>query len=420
MSAPFRPAPRSVFRALKALQQGTFASLQIRNFRLYFFGQTISTSGTFMQSIAQAWLVLKLTDSGVALGLVAALQNMPILLLAPWGGVIADRFPKRTVLFVTQTAFGLLALILGFFVVTGTVRLWMVYALALCFGLINCVDNPTRQSFVAEMVGESELKNAVTLNSSMVNLARIIGPALAGVLIAAVGLGPCYILNGLSYGAVVIMLALMQADQLHAARRLHSGSGQILAGFRYVYSTPVFRDVLVLMAIIGTLTYEFQVSLPLIAQYGFHGDASSYAALTSALGLGAVIGGLASASRKNASLDYLIVVTFLFGLATLLAAFMPTLVMAVAAMVLVGICSILFSSTGNTTLQLESDPQMRGRVMALWAIAFLGSTTIGGPVIGFIGEHAGPQWGLATGGLAALVAGAYGVLVMRPGVARAR
>jgi len=405
-----------VARTLNSFGDRTFSSLRVRNYRLYFIGQIISTSGTFMQSVAQAWLVLRLTNSGTALGLVAALQNLPILLLAPWGGVIADRLPKRKLLYLTQSAFGILALVLGVFVLTGWVRLWMVYVLALAFGLINVIDNPTRQSFVVEMVGEDQLKNAVTLYSSMVNLARIIGPSIAGILIVTVGLGLCYILNGLSYVAVVTMLFAMQADELRPPPRLERDKGQISAGFRYVSSTPILRDVLIVMAIIGTLTYEFQISLPLLAQFTFHSDATGYAALTAALGLGAVVGGLATASRKTTSFKVLVGAAFLFGLAALLACLMPTLPLAVAAMVLVGVFSIVFSSTGNTTLQLQSDPQMRGRVMALWAIAFLGSTTIGGPVIGFIGQNAGARWGLATGGLAALAAGAYGVaaLARRP------
>src|SRR5450759_197067 len=249
-----------------------------------------------MQHVAKAGLVLRLTSSGTALGLVAALQNLPILLLAPWGGVIADRFPKRKLLYLTQSAFGILALVLGVFVLTGWVRLWMVYVLALAFGLINVIDNPTRQSFVVEMVGEDQLKNAVTLYSSMVNLARIIGPSIAGILIVTVGLGLCYILNGLSYVAVVSMLFAMQADELRPPPRLEQAKGQFSAGFRYVSSTPILRDVLIVMAIIGTLTYEFQISLPLLAQFTFHSDATGYAALTAALGLGAVVGGLATAS----------------------------------------------------------------------------------------------------------------------------
>src|SRR5512136_1731306 len=367
-------------QALRQIGEATFSSLRIRNYRLYYIGQIISNCGTWMQSIAQAWLVLKLTNSGTALGLVVALQSFPVL---------------------------------GTLVATGAVRLWMVAALAFCFGLTNVIDNPTRQSFVVEMVGESELKNAVTLYSSLVNLSRIIGPTIAGIVIATIGLAPCFFVNGLSYGAVVIMLLVMRASELHPAVRLARARGQVIAGLRYVWSTPVLRDVLVIMAIIGTLTYEFQVSLPMIAEFVFHGTASSYAALSASLGVGAVIGGLVTASRKATSFRAVVLAALLFGATTVAASLMPTLGLAAAALMVVGFCSITFSAMGNTVLQLTSTPQMRGRVMSLWAIAFLGSTTIGGPIIGFIGQHAGPRWALATGGLAALVAGAFGVLALR-------
>jgi MFS family permease len=400
-------------QALRRIGESTFSSLRIRNYRLYYVGQIISNCGTWMQSIAQAWLVLKLTNSGTALGLVVALQSLPVLVFGPWGGVLADRFPKRKLLVITQTIFAVLALILGALVATGAVRLWMVAALAFCFGLTNVIDNPTRQSFVVEMVGESELKNAVTLYSSLINLSRIIGPSIAGILIATIGLAPCFIVNGLSYFAVVITLLVMRASELRPAVRLARTRGQVIAGFRYVWSTPLLRDVLIIMAIIGTLTYEFQVSLPLLAEYTFNGTAASYAALTAALGLGAVAGGLITAGRKETSFQAVVVAALLFGAATLAASLMPTLALAVVALVVVGFCSIAFSAMGNTTLQLASTPQMRGRVMSLWAVAFLGSTTIGGPIIGFIGQHAGAQWALATGGLAALVAGAYGVFALR-------
>lgn len=400
-------------QAFRQIGESTFSSLRIRNYRLYYIGQIISNCGTWMQSIAQAWLVLKLTNSGTALGLITALQSIPVLVLGPWGGVLADRFPKRKLLILTQLAFGILALILGVLVATGAVRLWMVAALAFGFGLTNVIDNPTRQSFVVEMVGESELKNAVTLFSSLVNLSRIIGPTIAGILITTIGLAPCFIVNGLSYGAVVVMLLVMRASELHPTARLVRARGQVIAGLSYVWSTSVLRDLLVIMAIIGTLTYEFQVSLPLIAQFAFHGNAASYAALSASLGVGAVVGGLVTASRKKTSFQAVVLAALLFGAATLGASLMPTLGMAVAALVIVGFCSITFSAMGNTTLQLTSMPQMRGRVMSLWAIAFLGSTTIGGPIIGFIGQHVGPQWTLATGGLAALVAGAYGVVALR-------
>jgi MFS family permease len=399
-------------QALRQFGNSTFSSLRIRNYRLYYIGQIISNAGTWMQSIAQAWLVLKLTNSGTMLGLVTALQYLPILFLGPWGGLIADRFSKRKLIIITQSVFGILALILGTLVATGLAQLWMVAVLAFCFGLTNVVDNPTRQAFVVEMVGEDELKNAVTLFSSLVNMSRIIGPALAGILIETIGLAPCFILNGISYAAVVIMLMVMRPDELRPAAPITRARGQVIAGLRYVGATPILRDVLIIMAIIGTLTYEFQVSLPLIAQFTFHGTAATYAALSAALGIGAVAGGLLTASRKNTSFKALVIAALLFGISTVAAAMMPTIGLAMAALVVVGFCSIAFSAMGNTTLQLTSIPQMRGRVMALWSIAFLGSTTIGGPIIGYIGQHVGPEWALAIGGLAALVAGTFGLFAL--------
>jgi MFS family permease len=398
---------------LNRISRETFSSLYIRNYRLYYLGQIVSTSGTFMQMVAQAWLVLKLTNSGAALGIATALQYLPILFLSPFGGLIADRVSKRKILFFTQSIAGVLAIILGVLVATQLVQLWMVYLLAFALGLVNVFDNPTRQTFYMELVGPDHLRNAVTLYSTLVNLARIIGPAIAGALIAAVGLAPCFLINGFSYIAVVSMLAMMRTSELITTPPVPPAKGQILEGFKYVFSTPVLRITLIIMAIIGTLTYEFQVSLPLIAQFTFNGDASSYAFLTASMGFGAAIGGIFFASRKGIAPDKLVSATLLFGLAILAAALMPSLWLTGAAMVLVGICSINFSSLGNSILQLQSDPKMRGRVMALWSVAFLGSSTIGGPIVGWFAEIAGPRWGLALGGLAALIAASLGAMTLR-------
>jgi MFS family permease len=398
---------------LKRISQETFSSLHIRNYRLYYLGQIISTSGTFMQMVAQAWLVLKLTNSGAALGIATALQYLPILFFSPYGGVVADRISKRKILFFTQSIAGVLAIILGVLVATNLVRLWMVYLLAFALGLVNIFDNPTRQTFYMELVGPEHIRNAVTLYSTLVNLARIIGPAIAGALIAAVGLAPCFIINGFSYIAVVIMLAMMRTNELLTTPPVPPAKGQIMEGFKYVFSTPVLRITLIMMAIIGTLTYEFQVSLPLIAQFTFKGDASSYAFLTASMGFGAALGGIFFASRKGIVPHKLVSATMLFGLAILAAAIMPSLWLTGAAMVLVGICSINFSSLGNSILQLQSNPQMRGRVMSLWSLAFLGSSTIGGPIIGWFSETVGPRWGLALGGAAALVAAGLGFSSLR-------
>jgi len=395
------------------LRQGTFSSLYVRNYRLYYFGQIISTSGTFMQQVAQAWLVLDLTHSGKALGLATAMQYLPILLLAPFGGVVTDRVSKRKILFWTQSVSGVLALVLGGLVAAGMVRVWMVYILAACLGLVNVFDNPTRQTFHIELVGPEHVRNAVTLYSILVNLARIVGPAVAGVLIATVGLAPCFLVNGVSFVAVVAMLAMMDPRELRVSPPVPRGKGQIREGFRYVLATPALASSLLMMAIIGTLTFEFQVSLPLLAHFTFKGGARSYAFLTSCMGAGAAFGGLFFAGRKGSTPRKLVGASALFGAAVLAAACMPTLALAGLGMVAVGAGSINFSSLGNSTLQLESSPQMRGRVMSLWSMAFLGSTAIGGPIVGWFAEAAGSRWGLALGGLAALAAAALGAAAFR-------
>ena len=394
--------------ALATLRR-TFRSLSTRNYRIFIAGQVVSLSGTWMQSVAQAWLVLRLTGSGTALGLVIALQFLPVLLFGPFGGVIADRFPKRRLLVGTQAVAMTQALVLGVLELTGAIELWMVFAMAAVFGMVTAVDNPARQTFVLEMVGKDNLTNAITLNSVVVNAARVVGPALAGVLIAVVGIGICFILNAASYVAVIIALLLMRTSELSPAPTQERAKGQLRAGLSYVRATPELLVPLVMMAIIGTLSYEFQVILPLVAERTFEGGAGTYGTLTSAMGVGAVIGGLATAGRSGAPSDAgLVRAAAMFGAVILLAAVAPFLWLEVLVLVLVGAASINVLATGNTTLQLRSAPEMRGRVMALWAVAFLGTTPVGGPIIGFIGEHAGPRVGLAVGGTAALVAAGVG------------
>jgi MFS family permease len=395
------------------LWRETFVSLKVRNFRLYFIGQSISLCGTWMQTMAQSWLVLKLSNSGVQLGLVTAAQFLPVLMLAPWGGLIADRFPKRRLLYLTQTLAGLLALALGILVGTGTVRLWMVYVLASLLGLVYALDHPTRQTFIVEMVGPSQLTNAVSLNSTQVNLARVIGPAIGASLIATAGLTALFLANAASYLAVLAGLFMMRANELQPAAVPVDGRGRLSQGLRYVQSNPVLRNTLLMLGIVGTLTYEFTVILPLFARFTFHREAGGFAALVMARGFGSAFGGLYSASRRKTTASMLPTAALVFGLAVLAAAAAPTLALAVIAMTVVGFCSIIFLSLGNVILQQESDPRMRGRVMSLWTVAFLGSTPIGGPIIGWIGQYAGPRWGLATGGFAALLAGAWGAWTLR-------
>lgn len=365
-----------------------------------------------MQQIAQAWLVLKLTHSGTALGLVTALQFLPLLLFASYGGLIADRMSKRRLLLITQACYTTIVSVLWLLVKTGSIQLWMVYLFALVFGLVTAMNSPVRQSFISEMVAREHVRNAVSLNSSMVNLGRIIGPAIAGIIIATIGVTACFLINALSYGAVMVALLLMRPSELHPTAIVPVARGQLRAGFRYVRSMPVIFGTVVMLVIIGTLAYEFQVSLPLLARNTFKGDAPAYAALVSAMGIGAVGGGLLTASRRRSSPHVLVVSALLFGIALLMLSLAPSLVAAVIIMVFVGFASISFSATANSTLQLESSPEMHGRVMAFWTMGFLGSTAIGGPIIGWIGEHAGPRWGLALGGFAALLAALLGIMML--------
>lgn len=395
--------------ALSQYVHTTFSSLKLRNYRLYFIGQGISLIGTWMQGLAQGWLVATLTRSPMMVGFVAAMQFLPVLFLAPYGGVLADRFSKRRVLFFTQSAAALLALVLGVITATGQVRLWMVFALAAGLGVVNALDNPTRQAFVHELVGEEDLRNAVTLNSLEVNLMRILGPALAGVVIVAIGLPLCFIVNGVSFIAVLVCLVLMRSSDLHRSARVKPAKGQLKAGFAYALSTPIIRDVLVMMALVGTLAYEFQVTLLNLSKFTFHTNALGPAMLTSAMGVGAVLGGLLTAGRRQRALEGLTLASFGFGVSMLFLAVAPSMVVAAAIMIAVGVFSLVFTSLTNTILQLESAPQMRGRVMALWSVGFLGSTAIGAPLVGWIGQRFDPRLSIVVGAVATLLAGLVGV-----------
>jgi MFS family permease len=413
-----RRAARAATATVRTHADRTFSSLKVRNYRLYFIGQTISLCGSWMQAVAQALLVVyHLHGSGTALGLVVGLQFAPVLFLAPYGGVLAERFSKRRLLFITQTAAGILALALGVLVATDLVRLWMVYVLAFGLGVVNAIDNPVRQTFVHELVGRSQLANAVMLNSIILNLSRVIGPAIAGVVAAQFGLGPCFILNGVSFGAVLACLYMMDAAQLIKSKPVPAAKGQLRAGFAYAWKTPVIRDVLIIMVLVGTLSFEFGVSLPLLARTTFSGSESMVALLMSSMGVGAVLGGLVTAGRNTATMRALGAGTLGFGTAILLVAVAPSVAWAAAGMAVVGYFSVSFTALTNTILQMSAAARMRGRVMALWAMAFLGSGVFGGPAIGWIGEVAGPRWGLAVGALASVAAGGFGLVAAR---ARAR
>jgi MFS family permease len=392
----------------------TFASLSVPNYRKFFAGQAVSLAGTWMQSVALAWLVLQLTGSATWLGLNIAVQTLPVLLLGPYAGVVVDRVDKRRLLVGTQLTAAALALLLALLTLSGRITLAWVLVLSVLLGLVNSFDNPARQAFVREMVPGRLVRNAVTLNSVVVNVSRAVGPAIGGILIAWLGVGACFAFNAASFLAVVGAYLAMDVSQLRTPEPVPHEKGQLRAGFAYVWRTPGLRIPLLMMALVGTLTYEFQVSLPALVTGTFHDGATALGWITAAMGVGAVVGGLITAGRRATGTRLVAVAAGAFGAATLLLAVMPTVYTAAAALLLVGAASIWFLSTGNATLQMTAEPQMRGRVMALWAVAFLGTTPVGGPLVGWVAEQAGPRWALALGGAAALVASAYGRWSTRP------
>jgi MFS family permease len=381
------------------------SSLRQRNYRLFFFGQLVSVAGTWMQTVAQSFVVLDLTHSGTQLGLTSAARFLPMFVFGPLGGVFADRMDRRRVLYVTQTLSGLLAGVFAVTVGTHSIRLWVVYLLALALGFVNVFDNPARQSFISEMVSAEDLPNAVTLNSVAMNMARVLGAALGGVIAAAIGLALCFTCNALSFGAVLVSLAAMRGSELFPAKRVSKQKKLLRQGLRYVRNTPELLIPLVMIAVIGTLAWEFQVSLPLMASKVFHGGAASYGVMASVMGGGAVVGGLISAARSRPRARALCLAAIGWGIAILAAAAAPSLPLELAALVFVGYGSITFNSLAKTTLQLAAKPEMRGRVMALWALAWLGSTPVGGPIVGWAGQAIGARWALVIGGLAALACG---------------
>jgi MFS family permease len=393
--------------------QRTFRSLRVRNYRLFFFGQLVSNSGTWMQQIAQDWLVLKLTNRALPVGVTTALQFGPVLLLGIWGGLLADRSDKRRLLVATQLAMGALALALGVLTATGAVRLWMVYLLALLLGCATAFDMPTRQSFVSEMVGPEQLANAVGLNSAGFNAARMIGPAAAGVLISAFGIAPAFFANAVSYLAVVGGLLAMDSRRLHRLPPAPRSNGQVREGLRYVRATPVLWSTLLLVAVVGTLSLNSRVLLPLLARFSFHGDAALYGTLASLLAAGSVVGALAAARRARPTRRLLLGSAALLGVTGLLAAAAPTAVTEGVALVPLGVATIAFMSTANSIMQLNSHPEMRGRVMSLYGAVFLGSTPLGGLIVGWLAERFGPRSGLLLAGVAGLAAAAVAALASR-------
>ena len=391
----------------------TFRSMSVRNYRLYFAGQLISTTGTWMQSIAQAWLVLQITGSGVALGITVALQFTPVLLVGAWGGLVADRVDKRRLLVGTQAAAGVLALVLGTVTVLGVVQLWMIFVLALGLGAVNALDNPARRAFVVEMVGAEHVSNAVSLSSAMFMAARVIGPAIAGLVIAGFGVSWCFFANGVSYSAAVIAFLAMRENEFFAVEPVPKRKGQLREGLRYAWSTPALRLVLVLTAVIGTLAFNFQVVLPLLAKQTFSGGADTLGVLYASMSIGSVVGALVSAHEARATRRFVLGAALTFGTALVAAALAPTFAVELLVLVPVGAAGIAFTAMANGVLQTETAPEMRGRVAALFTVAFLGSTPIGGPIIGLVSQQLGPRAGLWVGGIATLAVTVAAIAAIR-------
>lgn len=398
---------------LHASARRTFSSLSNPNYRKYFFGQTTSLIGTWMQTTAQSWLVFTLTHSATDIGFVVALQTLPVLLFGPYGGVIADRVNKRRLMIGLQALMGLQAATLAILSILHIVTYLDVCLLAVVLGLNNSFENPSRQAFVLEMVGADNLRNAVSLNSTMNNVARAVGPAAAGILIAAVGEGWCFAINAVSFIAVVGSLMAMDRSKLNPSTPMVRAKGQLREGFRYVARTPGLAFPLIMMGLVGMLAYEFQVTLPVVAGTVFHGSSTTYGVLLAAMGIGAVMGGLWTAARGKTGIRSLARAALVFGVCMTFAGLAPLLAIELLAMAFVGFASVSFLAMANSTLQLNTDPQMRGRVMAMWAVAFMGSTPIGGPLIGWITSTAGARVGLGVGAGSCFVAGVIGWLAIR-------
>ncbi|MGN6609054.1 MAG: MFS transporter [Jatrophihabitans sp.] len=384
---------------------GMFRSLRVRNYRLYASGQLVSLTGTWMQRVAQDWLVLELTNSGTALGIVTALQFGPALLLGLWGGVIADRGDKRKILLATQSGLAVVALVLGLLDVAGVVQYWHVLALATVLGVVSAIDTPVRQSFVVEMVGRDELTNAVGINSAIFNFGRILGPAVAGVMIAAVGTGWAFLANAASSIAVLAALAAMRAAELHPAPPVSRAKGQLREGLRYVRGRRDLVLAMVLIFVIGTFGLNFQITCALLAKQVFHRSASGYGLLSTMLAVGAFAGALiATTRRKRPTSLFLVVAATVFSVLEIGTGLMPSYAASAALLVPTGLAMLTLTTAGNSCVQLGVEPTMRGRVMSLYLVCFMGGTPLGAPIIGWMSGVAGPRWGLIGGGLVCLVA----------------
>lgn len=393
-----------------------FSSLKVRNYRLFFLGQVVSNIGTWMQRIAQDWLVLSLTGSSAAVGITTALQFLPMLLFGLYGGVLVDRLRKRPTLLVTQSAMALTAIALAVLTITGQVQVWHVYVAAFAVGLATVVDNPARQSFVSELVGPGQLQNAVSLNSANFQSARLVGPAVAGLMITGVGTGWAFLFNGLSFVAPLTGLLLMRSRDLHAVERAPRGKGQLREGVRYVTGRPELIWPIVLVGFVGTFAFNFPVYLSAFADDVFHAGAGAYSMFNTLMAVGSVAGALLAARRGTARLRLLIAAAIAFGALEILAAMTPTLWLFALLMIPLGLFGMTVNVTTNTSIQMTTEPAMRGRVMALYMMVFLGGSPVGAPIVGWITDTYGARVGLAAGGAVAVAAAVViGLVLARVG-----
>jgi len=398
---------------------GMFSSLRIRNFRLYMAGLTVSVAGNWMQNVAVGWLVLQLTDSGTVLGAVTAARFAPLLVLGAWGGLVADRHDKRLLLRITAVVQLVVAAVLGGLTITHVIDIWSLTGLILVAGVVDVIDTPSRQAFMNNIVGRDRIGNAIALNSVLINGARVVGPGIAGFVIATVGVGPCFLLNAASFAATWLGLQLMRRDELiHTAAEV-AAKRQIRAGLRYVLSTPDLRTPLLLVAVAGAFAWEFQVSIPLFTSDTFHGGASEFGWALSAISVGSIAGGLLAARRRLVTQRSVAMSALLWGIAILAASFAPSLPVAYLLLAIVGSGAVTFNAMSKTFLQITSRDQMRGRVMALWSIGWQGTTVLGAPVVGVLGQTLGGRYGLAFGGICCVLV-AVPVLLTRPRVATER
>ena len=398
---------------MSAAIRRSFASLDVPNYRRWFGGQLISVSGNWMQIVAETWLILTLTGSALAVGVTAALQFLPMLLAGAWGGLVADRSNKHRLLIRTQAAMAVPAFALFALSVGGAIAPWMVFALVFARGCVLAIDSPARQSFVIEIVGSDRLVNAVGLNSVLIHSSRILGPALAGLMIATIGVDLCFAVNAFSFLAMIVALRGMDTGALTTPDRAPRERHAVRAGLRYVRANHLLAIPLGMMAVIGTLGFNFQVLLPLFAHFTFDGGATAYTVMAAAMGVGSVIGALVASSRGRVSERLLVVGAVAFGLTALLVSVSPTITVAVLALIPLGAATVTFAAAANSFVQLNAEPSMRGRVMALYMIVFMGSTPIGGPITGWLSGVAGPRAGLVMAGVAALVAAAGAAVAFR-------